>query len=144
MMLNGKYSQEEMIKSVDKGIFAVSFGGGQVDTDLSLSFPIVTIPAGIQQEITAITFDCLPSATPGAEIAIDFSDQLGDPQILLVASVIGQDQFLVPFSGLITVFEEPPPPPGPSFVRGDANGDGWVDLWLGRCAQGGRRHFEPL
>ena len=31
MMLNGKYSQEEMIKSVDKGIFAVSFGGGQVD-----------------------------------------------------------------------------------------------------------------
>ena len=31
MMLNGKYTQEEMIKSVDKGIFAVSFGGGQVD-----------------------------------------------------------------------------------------------------------------
>ena len=31
MMLNGKYSQEEMIRSVDKGIFAVSFGGGQVD-----------------------------------------------------------------------------------------------------------------
>ena len=31
MMLNGKQSQEEMIRSVDKGIFAVSFGGGQVD-----------------------------------------------------------------------------------------------------------------
>ena len=31
MMLNGKHTQEEMIKSVDKGIFAVSFGGGQVD-----------------------------------------------------------------------------------------------------------------
>ncbi len=31
MMLNGKHSQEEMIRSVDKGIFAVSFGGGQVD-----------------------------------------------------------------------------------------------------------------
>ena len=30
-MLNGKHSQEDMIKSVDKGIFAVSFGGGQVD-----------------------------------------------------------------------------------------------------------------
>ena len=30
-MLNGKHTQEEMIKSVDKGIFAVSFGGGQVD-----------------------------------------------------------------------------------------------------------------
>ena len=31
IMLNGNITQEEMIKSVDKGIFAVSFGGGQVD-----------------------------------------------------------------------------------------------------------------
>ena len=31
IMLNGNHSQEEMIKSVKKGIFAVSFGGGQVD-----------------------------------------------------------------------------------------------------------------
>ena len=31
IMLNGNHTQEEMIKSVDKGIFAVSFGGGQVD-----------------------------------------------------------------------------------------------------------------
>ena len=31
IMLNGKSTQEEMIRSVDKGIFAVSFGGGQVD-----------------------------------------------------------------------------------------------------------------
>ena len=31
MMLNGNNTQDEMIKSVDKGIFAVSFGGGQVD-----------------------------------------------------------------------------------------------------------------
>ena len=31
MMLSGKQTQDEMIKSVDKGIFAVSFGGGQVD-----------------------------------------------------------------------------------------------------------------
>ncbi len=31
MMLSGTQTQEEMIKSVDKGIFAVSFGGGQVD-----------------------------------------------------------------------------------------------------------------
>ena len=30
IMLNGNHSQEEMIKSVKKGIFAVSFGGGQV------------------------------------------------------------------------------------------------------------------
>ena len=31
IMLNGNSTQEEMIKSVNKGIFAVSFGGGQVD-----------------------------------------------------------------------------------------------------------------
>ena len=31
MMLSGNQTQDEMIKSVDKGIFAVSFGGGQVD-----------------------------------------------------------------------------------------------------------------
>ena len=31
IMLNGKNTQEEMINSVDRGIFAVSFGGGQVD-----------------------------------------------------------------------------------------------------------------
>ena len=31
IMLGGSSTQEEMIKSVDKGIFAVSFGGGQVD-----------------------------------------------------------------------------------------------------------------
>jgi TldD protein len=30
-MINGNHTQDEMIKSVDKGIYAVSFGGGQVD-----------------------------------------------------------------------------------------------------------------
>lgn len=30
-MLDGKYSHEEIIRSVDKGIYAVNFGGGQVD-----------------------------------------------------------------------------------------------------------------
>ena len=30
-MINGNHTQGEMIKSVDKGIYAVSFGGGQVD-----------------------------------------------------------------------------------------------------------------
>lgn len=106
----------------------VTGNGLTVACVLSLSFPIATIPAGLQQEITVVTFDCLPTATPGAEIGVDFSDQLGDPQILLVASVLGLDQFLTPISGLVTVFEEPPPPPGPSFIRGDANGDGTLDI----------------
>jgi len=30
-MINGNHTQDEMIKSVGKGIYAVSFGGGQVD-----------------------------------------------------------------------------------------------------------------
>ena len=31
-MLNGSYNRDEIIKSVDKGLYAVNFGGGQVDT----------------------------------------------------------------------------------------------------------------
>ena len=30
-MLNGKYDPAELIKTIDKGIYAVNFGGGQVD-----------------------------------------------------------------------------------------------------------------
>jgi TldD protein len=30
-MLNGEHDQQEIIESVDKGLFAVNFGGGQVD-----------------------------------------------------------------------------------------------------------------
>jgi TldD protein len=30
-MLPGKYAREEIIASVDKGLYAVNFGGGQVD-----------------------------------------------------------------------------------------------------------------
>jgi TldD protein len=30
-MLSGKYHPDEIIKSVDRGIYAVAFGGGQVD-----------------------------------------------------------------------------------------------------------------
>ena len=30
-MLNGQHSPDEIIRSVDKGIYAVNFGGGQVD-----------------------------------------------------------------------------------------------------------------
>ena len=106
----------------------VTGNGLTVACILSLSLPIATIPPGVQQEITVMSFSCLDTATPGAQIAVDFSDQLGDPQILLVASVLGQDQFLDPISGLLTVFEEPPPPSGPLFIRGDANGDGTLDI----------------
>jgi TldD protein len=31
IMLGGAHSQEEMIRSVKRGVFAVNFGGGQVD-----------------------------------------------------------------------------------------------------------------
>jgi TldD protein len=31
MMLNGRHTQEEMIASVKRGVFAPQFGGGQVD-----------------------------------------------------------------------------------------------------------------
>ena len=44
MMLSGKQTQDEMIKSVDKGIFAVSFGGGQVDITLENLYLIAQKP----------------------------------------------------------------------------------------------------
>ena len=50
MMLNGNHTQDEMIKSVDKGIFAVSFGGGQVD---------ITSGKSIGMCVEGVNFPCL-------------------------------------------------------------------------------------
>lgn len=91
----------------------------------SLTVPLDEIPAGVGSEIAIIDYQI--AALPG-EIPIDFSGELGNPVILLIASVGGQDRFLEPVSGFLTVLDAPPPPSGPLFVRGDVNGDGVLDL----------------
>ena len=86
MMLDGKFSQEEMIRSVDKGIFAVSFGGGQVD-----------ITSG------KFVFNC----TEAYEIVngkigfpIKGATLIGDgPSILKEVSLVGDDMMLDPGIG---------------------------------------------
>ena len=86
MMLSGKYSQEEMIKSVDRGIFAVSFGGGQVDiTSGKFVFNCT--------EAYEIVNGQIGSPIKGATL-------IGDgPSILKEVSMVGNDMVLDPGIG---------------------------------------------
>ena len=86
MMLSGKYSQEEMIKSVNKGIFAVSFGGGQVDiTSGKFVFNCT--------EAYEIVNGKIGSPIKGATL-------IGDgPSILKEVSMVGNDMKLDPGIG---------------------------------------------
>ena len=86
MMLSGKYSQDEMIKSVDKGIFAVSFGGGQVDiTSGKFVFNCT--------EAYEINNGKIGSPIKGATL-------IGDgPSILKEVSMVGNDMKLDPGIG---------------------------------------------
>jgi TldD protein len=85
-MLNGKHSQEDMIKSVDKGIFAVSFGGGQVDiTNGKFVFSCT--------EAYEINNGKIGSPVKGATI-------IGNgPDILTKVSMVGNDMKLDPGIG---------------------------------------------
>ena len=86
MMLSGKQTQDEMIKSVDKGIFAVSFGGGQVDiTSGKFVFNCT--------EAYEIINGKIGSPIKGATL-------IGDgPSILKEVSMIGNDMMLDPGIG---------------------------------------------
>ena len=86
MMLSGKYSQDEMIRSVDKGIFAVSFGGGQVDiTSGKFVFNCT--------EAYEINYGKIGSPIKGATL-------IGDgPSILKEVSMVGNDMKLDPGIG---------------------------------------------
>ena len=86
MMLSGKYSQDEMIRSVDKGIFAVSFGGGQVDiTSGKFVFNCT--------EAYEINNGRIGSPIKGATL-------IGDgPSILKEVSMVGNDMKLDPGIG---------------------------------------------
>ena len=86
MMLNGKQTQDEMIKSVDKGIFAVSFGGGQVDiTSGKFVFNCT--------EAYEIINGKLGSPIKGATLVGD------GPSILKEVSMVGNDMMLDPGIG---------------------------------------------
>ena len=86
MMLSGKNTQDEMIKSVDKGIFAVSFGGGQVDiTSGKFVFNCT--------EAYEINNGKIGSPIKGATL-------IGDgPSILKEVSMVGNDMMMDPGIG---------------------------------------------
>ena len=86
MMLSGNNTQDEMIKSVDKGIFAVSFGGGQVDiTSGKFVFNCT--------EAYEIVNGKIGSPIKGATL-------IGDgPSILKEVSMVGNDMMLDPGIG---------------------------------------------
>ena len=86
MMLNGKQTQDEMIKSVVKGIFAVSFGGGQVDiTSGKFVFNCT--------EAYEINNGKIGSPIKGATL-------IGDgPSILREVTMVGNDMMLDPGIG---------------------------------------------
>ncbi len=86
MMLSGNQTQDEMIKSVDKGIFAVSFGGGQVDiTSGKFVFNCT--------EAYEINNGKIGSPIKGATL-------IGDgPSILKEVSMVGNDMMLDPGIG---------------------------------------------
>ena len=86
MMLNGKYSKNEMIKSVDKGIYAVSFGGGQVDiTSGKFVFNCT--------EAYEIINGKIGSPIKGATLVGD------GPSILKEVSLVGDDMMMDPGIG---------------------------------------------
>ena len=86
IMLGGNNTQEEMIKSVNKGIFAVSFGGGQVDiTSGKFVFNCT--------EAYEIINGKIGSPIKGATL-------IGDgPSILKEVSMVGNDMMLDPGIG---------------------------------------------
>ena len=86
IMLGGNNTQEEMIKSVNKGIFAVSFGGGQVDiTSGKFVFNCT--------EAYEIVDGKIGSPIKGATL-------IGDgPSILKEVSMVGNDMMLDPGIG---------------------------------------------
>ena len=86
MMLSGKNTQEEMIASVKNGIFAVSFGGGQVDiTSGKFVFNCT--------EAYEIVDGKIGSPIKGATL-------IGDgPSILRKVSMVGDDMMLDPGIG---------------------------------------------
>ena len=86
MMLNGSHTQEEMIQSVEKGIFAVSFGGGQVDiTSGKFVFNCT--------EAYEIINGKIGSPIKGATLVGD------GPSILKEVSMVGNDMMLDPGIG---------------------------------------------
>ncbi len=98
--------------------------GGTVGCVASFGAPFDRIPAGDPQEVCIFTYTVSPSAPDETPVALRFSSSLGSPPVPVVVSVGGFSETPVRDDGEVLIMGIPIP----VFVRGDANGDGALDI----------------
>ena len=91
---------------------------------MRLSEPTPTFPAGTDVPLGHILADVAAGVPPGTRIALDLEDQVGSPPIELSFTEAGETARIRPIAidGEILVSDER------TFVRGDANDDGVVNI----------------
>jgi hypothetical protein len=118
------------VKLLDGGLtMAVVIDTG---TDATL-FQVV--PPGQAQPLLNIEYGAGPQGSPGKVYPVSYSDALGDPPVAVLLVQKGFEVRPETLRGLVGL-------PAPRFIRGDANGDGRIDLsdpvaTLGRLFLGG-------
>ena len=93
-------------------------GGITVGAIVSLTPPLLSIPAGSDQGIARISFLVQPTANPSQISPLTFTNSLGAPPVLCVISVNGASQSPILEHGSVTV--ETPAPSGLQVVLDDA------------------------
>ncbi|MCA8960295.1 MAG: IPT/TIG domain-containing protein [Planctomycetes bacterium] len=81
------------------------------------------LAADVDNTVARLVFDVSPTAPVGEFLPVDFVGGVGDPPVDIVFSLEG-GMSATPslFQGLVSVIE------GTTFIRGDGNGDGLVDI----------------
>lgn len=104
----------------------INGGGSTLGVVISLSPPFEDIATGSAQSIANFVYEAGPMAANGDTVAIDFSGNLGDPAVALVAVVDGNTVDPGTTGGTVTLVESMMQTN--SFVRGDANADAIVNI----------------
>ncbi len=112
----GPASWQALIHADGVTMFAIySFTGGTICT------------YEVPKQIAVITYDTVPTAFAGSDTGdstqLDFSDALGSPPVSTVVIYGGGSEPVLENSGTISLV-----PDSPQITRGDANGDGFVDV----------------
>ena len=93
-------------------------GGVTVGAIVSLSPPLLSIPAGEDHSIARLELSVLPTAQPAQISGLTFTNTLGSPPVLCVISVNGVSQSPILEHGSVTI--DTPAPSGLQVVVDDA------------------------
>ena len=93
-------------------------GGITVGAIVSLSPPLLSIPAGADHSVARIELSVMPTAMPAQISGLTFSNTLGSPPVLCVISVSGVSQSPILEHGSVTI--ETPAPSGLQIALDDA------------------------